>query len=203
MKKYCKILVLCVFTLLLFNNNTKAQKTVFISSPIIQDTILLNNYQTPMYGLQLDANIVLNTDTSFIRIVLIDSNDKEYLVCDVNILNDDTNKTLSLNNYCCESCYLQMTYIKKINVRVLNANISSLKFTLDTSINLQYEKNQKDILKQRNIENVNKINDYIFRNKFSWVADTTTFSFLPYSEKKKYFGNELPNLFGFEYYSGG
>ncbi|HNW90236.1 MAG TPA: C1 family peptidase, partial [Bacteroidales bacterium] len=58
-------------------------------------------------------------------------------------------------------------------------------------------------MKQRNIENVNKINDYIFRNKFSWVADTTTFSFLPYSEKKKYFGNELPNLFGFEYYSGG
>lgn len=75
MKKYCKILVLCGFIFLLFNNNTKAQKTIFISSPIIQDTILLNNYQTPMYGLKLDANIVLNSDTSFIRIVLIDNND--------------------------------------------------------------------------------------------------------------------------------
>jgi len=99
---------------------------------------------------------------------------------------------------------LPLTQIKNIKIKVCDGIINVLNFTIKTSFNSSLAKEQSDMFRQRNIENVIKINEYIKRNKYSWIADTTTFSKLTYTEKKKYFGKEeLPNLYGFDYYAGG
>lgn len=63
----------------------------------------------------MDADIILYNDTSNIRIILIDIYKNEYLVCDINVLNADSNKTMELNNYCYESCYLPLLRLKISN----------------------------------------------------------------------------------------
>ena len=99
---------------------------------------------------------------------------------------------------------MPLTQIKNIKIKVCDGIINVLNFTIKTSFNSSLAKEQSDMFRQRNIENVIKINEYIKRNKYSWIADTTTFSKLTYTEKKKYFGKEeLPNLYGFDYYAGG
>lgn len=197
-----QLFALIIFILTTFN--IRAQTIIPVNQSFSNDTLLLSNYITPIYGLSVDADIILYNDTSNIRIILIDIYKNEYLVCDINVLNADSNKTMELNNYCYESCYLPFTEIKNIKLKITDGLINILNFTIKTSFDSSLAKKQSDMFRQRNIENVIKINEYIKRNKYSWIADTTNFSKLTYIEKKKYFGKEeLPNLYGFDYYAGG
>ena len=53
------------------------------------------------------------------------------------------------------------------------------------------------------IEKINKLNLHIQQKGEKWVAGATSISRLSYEEKKQLFGGKVPNLNGFEYYTGG
>ncbi len=48
-----------------------------------------------------------------------------------------------------------------------------------------------------------KINKNLEERNIPWIAGETSISQLSYQEKKALFGGTLPNLYGFEYYTGG
>ncbi len=176
-----KILFSFTAIFLSFNFILIAQTIIPINSSFTHDTILLSKYAVPVYGLSADADITLNSDTGNIRIILVDIYENEYLVCDINALNSDSDKKTNIRNYCYESGYLNSTKIKNIKIEISDGLIYIHNFKVKTSLNRSFAKEQSDLNRQRNIENVMKINKYIKRNKYSCVADTTAFSKLPYS----------------------
>jgi len=199
------LIIYIFFTLtVVVHINVNAQ-TIPINNSFNQDTTLLNNYlNDTIFGISINANISLNSDTGFVRVLLTDSNNNEFLISDANILLSDSNN-LSLSNYCFETCYLDTTIFRNVRIIISDATIEIFDFVLSTSYIPQFKYKQDSIFTKRNIENAVKIVDYISQSKLSWLVDTTEFSKLPYSEKKKKIGNggDLPNLYGFDYYKGG
>ncbi|MFA6422132.1 MAG: C1 family peptidase [Candidatus Buchananbacteria bacterium] len=190
-------------------NSTKS----FISSS--------TNYQLGMasvvYGLSLNAGINLRADDSLIRVVLVDKNNKEYLVYEAYpVLNNKGQITVS--NICEETCVLNAivpAYLKlqindaEITINAVNyLNSPSLVNSQVKSMGVEAYDNQ---LKTKQIDyKVAKINEEIKSSGMHWLAARTSVSDLNYEQKKKLFSNqdgtpvkEVPNLQGLEYYKGG
>ena len=55
----------------------------------------------------------------------------------------------------------------------------------------------------KNLQIVERINAKLSDHKKAWRADTTYLSNLRYRDKKAMFGNDLPNLQGWDYYAYG
>lgn len=142
---------------------------------------------------------------SLIRVILVDNEYNEHLIYEnIFLLTDSLSFVIDKEYF--ETGYLSDVIPLKIIIIIDSATLyidkfsygvlSQMKSTIISSIkyNLISNKNQK---------NISIINSLIKNKNLLWVAGETLFSQLTYQEKKQYFGDTLPNLFGFEYYVGG
>lgn len=195
-----------LFLLFLFGSLTvkpvKSQ-SILIEESYNKDTTISLKMIPQSFGLTVSGSFSLNSDTSEVRIVLVATDGNQYLICDYNSAMIPLSTKYSFSNYSLESSYLSSTNLNHIELRIVDA---SLKIdTLNNNLTLHNKhlqmNNQKK--KQLDIERLQLVKNQISSKKLSWIADTNAFSNLSYMEKMKYFGNPLPNLYGFEYYCGG
>ena len=72
-----------------------------------------------------------------------------------------------------------------------------------------YYTREKNISERKNIEQaqaqsiINCLNKNLEERNMTWRAGLTPVALLSYEEKKSLFGGEMPELYGFEYYTGG
>ena len=173
--------------------------------------------KNPVYKFTLSGNVSLSKKTSYLRIVLVDNNNNEYLVYEIYPLLTDRS-TLTLNNVCEETCLLDGIIPSSLKVYGYGASyeISETKlFQKLKEVNSRLSESdinseRLNIQKTQAISKINKINQQIKAKKFKWTAGETSISNLTYSQKRKLFPNpddpnddKLPNLQGFEYYKGG
>ena len=155
----------------------------------------------PVSGLVISGNIALNADSSLVRVILIDKQYNEYLVYEVYPLIADS-WSFSINETGEETTLLNNVVPSAIRVELIDASFqlreivtsSAVPFARAMESNLQMEQTNAKII---------KINQNLEENNIPWIAGETSISRLSYQEKKAYFGGELPNLHGFEYYTGG
>jgi len=171
----------------------------------------------PLYKFSVDGKVELNSNSSFLRIILVDDEKNEYLVYETDVLLADSN-SFSVVDACVETCVLngitsdflrvegnRSTFeLSKTNVFTNAEQLSSSLGTADFTAKAQEIKKQKENLK------IEKLKEGIKKKGMNWVAGETSVSKLSYAEKKKLFPNpdgspitSLPNLQGFEYYKGG
>ena len=168
------------------------------------DTIQPFGSHTFSYGLSIDGEGQLFSDTAFIRVVLVDKNDKEWLVYERNSLYS-TEENYQFQNAAFETAALYKIEPSSIIVTLCDAtlylsNIKSNGTVVDRNV-VKFASDSSFLA--NNLQIVDRINAKLAAYKKAWRADTTFLSNLRYNEKKALFGDEMPNLQGWDYFAYG
>ncbi len=201
-KVFSVIFVLLVFSLVF--SISYAQRIITIEEQFTStQTIYPFESNQILYGLHANGQFALNTDTSYVRIVLVGRDQQEWLVYETNSLLSSQNNT-TFTSDCFETCYLNGMVGDALKIVISNASLTleSLEifttYVENASVLQVNAKNAKDLA---NAAIINERND---TQKISWEAGITSFTQLFYQDKKKLFSRpELPFLSGFDYYLGG
>jgi len=155
-----------------------------------------------IHGFSITADVELYDPSSVAKVILVDNQQREYLVYEGYPAIADNSHFL-IQQACEETCLFTQPvetftlrlevqnaaiYLREIAYTVSAPNISNLRAKRDSL------KREQDLLK------IQKLN----AQNLGWVAGETSISQLSYEEKKHLFLNgKVPNLQGFEYYTGG
>ncbi|MBR1564196.1 MAG: hypothetical protein IJ650_02495 [Paludibacteraceae bacterium] len=174
---------------------------------ILSDTIIILPEVGPISGLSVSGSVELQGTESVVRIILIDKEDKEYLVFEDYYLSAK-NSIHSFNNVALETILLDSVIPQEIRVIVRNSllNISEMHYNMRQSYQSEKLSSLKNKIKEKQQEYVaSKWNESNRESKLYWYASSTMLSQMSYTEKKRYF-NATDDGFisdGFEYYAGG
>lgn len=160
-----------------------------------------------LFSLTINARIKLNGCKSLARVILETEIGEELLVMEsYYILSGD--EEIIVSDYGEETILLNGIIPKQIKVELEDATIH----IESISYNNSFQNKTKDtdfalfselIKKEQDSIKIEKISTQIKKCGYSWQANKTSISRLTYQQKMHMFGNPLPNLRGFEYYSGG
>ncbi|MFA7708958.1 MAG: C1 family peptidase [archaeon] len=165
----------------------------------------------PIIALSVTGNATLISKAGLIRIILVDSENKEYLVYEMDNLLANNSKNIDFEDICEETCVFEEPITPKfIKIQTEDATLTISNInTLSESKSFTEVKDLKSY-KQQTLKSQNqaKIKNYNSAQS-SWTAGETSVSKLSYEEKKKLFRSEdgtipeyLPNLQGFLNYKG-
>lgn len=191
-----------------YNSEMKNEKLLVkeITGSITQDTTLCPfKAESALTSLSVSGNFKSFSKKSFLRVILVDSNGDEHLIYECNYLTIDS-LDFEFKNEFEETGILDNLKPIFVRIQISKSELSNLRFNYTET--LEDKENKIKILKQsifkskinQKITQINKRNTILNQK---WIAGETSISNMTYSEKKKIFGDSLPNLMGFEYYKGG
>ena len=160
------------------------------------------NINSNIFGLTFSGKVRLNSDTSLVRIVLMDDHYKEYLVYETYALMEDKS-VFSVKGIGEETVKLNGVKPLMLKFEILDASVEITEIQISTKTLKNTFNTQKETYLLQHKKLIDKINQNIIRKGLAWKAGETSISKMTYQEKKEYFGGKIPNLQGFEYYVGG
>ena len=152
-------------------------------------------------GLAITCDLLLQSDSSLVRIVLVDTLYHEYLICESYTLLQGSNQ-VSFSDYAEETAVLDNICPKEIRFEITNAQVFLKEISTSTGQE-QTKSARRDQLNHQHLQKIETLNKNIRSRGMRWVAGITSISALSYYDKQKLFGGRVPNLYGFDYYVGG
>jgi hypothetical protein len=168
------------------------------------DTLQPFGVNTHSYGISISGLGQLLSDSALIRVVLVDNNDNEWLLYERNSLYS-TEEDTQFQDAAFETTALYNIVPSSVIVTLCDASlyVSNIKSS-GTSINRNMVKSISDsAFLAKNLQIVDRINAKLSAHKKAWRADTTFLSNLRYQNRKALFGDNMPNLQGWDYYAYG
>ena len=194
--------LLLVLTLMISLSLTSQSQTIQIDSTFSSNGEIFPFGTTgTVYGLSLSGNVTLNSDTSMIRIILIDDQFNEYLVYESYKYISPTSP-FSISNECDETCYSNGFAPYSLQIQVQDASIELDYLNLGSSYAPNAEEQQEQVKQTLELQKVANINSNISQHNMLWFADTNSVSQMSYQQKKSLFGDNY-NMLGMDYYVGG
>ena len=153
------------------------------------------------YGIRMSGDIVLNSDTSLVRVIFSDTNYNEYMVYEAYPL-ISSKYSFSVNNVYDETYCLDEVVPYSIRIEIINAS-----FTLDQIIisseectNSEQDRyTAKRTLDDKKIDTMNvRIDDF----GMEWISSDNSEVAMYYEEKVDLYGQKY-NILGYDYYGGG
>ena len=160
------------------------------------------NDEGPISGLVITGNVELNSDSSLIRVILIDDRSNEYLVFESYPLLADS-AHFSFRQLGEETSLLEQVVPLSLRIEIHHASLFLAELVTSTPKLKKSSISQADLRKQQTLERIQRINDNLTERNIPWIAGQTSLSNMSYEEKKMHFGGDVPNLNGLEYYTGG
>lgn len=154
----------------------------------------------------ISGTVHLNAENSLVRVILVDTDLREYLVYEAYPLIVDTLQ-FSISNVCEETCLLQPLKPHSLKIELVDASIGLDEVTfLDSPEGARNDISmfRKQMKQAQDRTKIERIQAQIKKKGLRWTAGETSISELSHEEKRKLFGGEgVPNLQGAEYYKGG
>ena len=172
-----------------FNDNLQSQ-TINIDSTFTTDAeIFPFSPNDTITGLSISGSIELNSDTSLVRVILVDEDYNEYMVYEAYPM-IVTDTAFVIVEECDETCYLDEISPSSIIIHLYDASIA-----IDSlNCSFQYQDNldqlQYEAKRSKDAEKIDNMNLYIQNKGWQWYADSTTFVQQYYTAKKDYFGTK-------------
>lgn len=183
-----------------------AQITTYNISRSINCTDTIQPFATNdnSYGISIDGEGRLFSDTAFIRVVLVDNNDHEWLVYERNSLYA-TEENAQFQGAAFETAALDNINPKSVVVALCDASVYLASITNNRTVTSRNDvlAVSDSVFLTKNLQIVDRINAKLSAYKKAWRADTTFLSNLRYQERKAMFGDEMPNLQGWDYFAYG
>ncbi len=159
-----------------------------------------------IHSFAISGTLQLNAENSLVRVILVDTDLREYLVYEAYPLIVDTFQ-FSVSNVCEETCLLEPLKPHSLKIELVDASIGLDEVTFLESpegARSDISMFRKQIKQAQNRTKIERIQAQIKKKGLRWTAGETSISELFFEEKRKLFGGEgVPNLQGAEYYKGG
>ena len=176
---------------------------VLLNKPVQEYSEFELDYGMPAVSVSVSGNAKIYTEEGYARVIIKDNSGQEFLVFSTDSLALDG--SFSFGNVCEETCSVSLNGIGSIEVQADGASVyigsiiiqpaaSPTAGTLKTS--QAFEETQENA-------KVKIWNEKIGSEGMHWFAGQNPFSRLSFAEKNRIFKGSLPNLHGFDYYTGG
>ncbi len=176
-----------------------------IGTILREDTILTLDNRSEITALSISGICVLSHDgDSYVRVTLMDDHNYEYLVYEnYPLLSDEL--TTRFTDIAIETVMLDDITPKclKVSMKDASLELQSVNCYRGASANIQSSKSPEEIQKEQVQYIVDRLNTNLRMRNMTWRAGITSMTEKTFEEKKAMFGGELPQLHGFDYYSGG
>ena len=168
------------------------------------DTIIFPNVQDGITGLSVSGSITLdNEEECYVRIVLQDDCDYEYLVYEVYPFLVETRETL-FEDVAIETLSLPNITPKSLRIEIKNASLRLSSYSYSKIMRSNHDSSLMGSISERQAQHiVDCLNENLRRRNMSWRAKLTPMSTLSYEDKKNMFGGSVPQMYGLEHYAGG
>lgn len=183
-------------------------KSIKIDETYTQSTEIFPFRVGSIFSLGISADVLLESDTSFVRIILVDDNGIEYLVFETNRIYEYSD-IISLLDFSEETSILDgvVPYSLVLQINSSSVKVSSISVNTKPKAKLKpddFQRTKKQLKARQDSIKIHKINRWIDNNNMKWIAGETSISKMTFEEKRKLFKNGIvPNMNGFEYYVGG
>lgn len=149
----------------------------------------------------ITGQVTFTSELGFVRFVVSDNNDDEYLVYETyRIYEDDSN--IAFSQKCEESCFYETYTPNALKVYVFDAVVTISCINYSNTLYQNAEFRRRQAARNAYLETLSDVQDYITDNHLIWVADSTSFSKMSYAEKVRRYG-EGYRSYGYEFYSRG
>ena len=219
MTRYHRLLALSAFLLFCINVMADGRFAMrssnrAISSIAVNRTFSVSSVFSPVShtnqisGLSISGNITRLSQDYVVRIILKDSEGKEYLVLES--YEEIKDHSFSFSQYCEETALLPIITPDSVKVVLHDAilHIDSISVSIPDRSNIgtstNYSESSRVIRREQSLSIIERINDYNRTNGELWVAGETAISEEPYYIRRMMTG--LPDNMashGIEYYVGG
>ena len=201
-KAIYSFLLLCgiVYTSQLSNN-------IYINSTFFQSSLLtpFNDVQS-ISSLNISGKISLNTDSSLVRVILVDNKFIEYLVYEAYPL-IVKEMVYDFSQIAEETHILPNVHPLQIKIEIYDASLTLDDLHYSSALgksNVEIKQMQATIRKEINQKKIDLINEKIKILGLRWFAGETSISKLSFEKQRNMFPNKkVPNNQGFLYYKGG
>lgn len=159
----------------------------------------------PIHALGISGNVILNSDTSLVRVIMTDVEGNKYLLYEAApmLINGFVD---TLTNVCEETDWLCGVQPASLNYVVKDAtlNVTSLTTAIyDSTIHIRRAPMDQDAIRRSKVQaKVDKINDFLEEHRKYWRAGVTRRSLLLYNKKLGYTAND-DDIDPFDYYAVG
>ncbi|MDL2241119.1 hypothetical protein LJC25_02705 [Bacteroidales bacterium OttesenSCG-928-K03] len=196
------ILILCVLFIVINAQSQSFNKEIKLNENFLESTSIYPfTEKSAVTGIAISGHVTLNSDTSFVRIVVNDNNGNAYMLYEVYpmLVNE---RSFNYEYECEETCFLDNYFPNELHIHVKDANITIKKISFSEEKHFNHDNLRLEKKNEKNRHKVSRINEYIEKNKLLWLAEETDISKYFYSDKVKIFGEKYIT-FGYEYYSKG
>ncbi len=185
------------------DNSNRKVNTIAINSFFSNDTIITLEMRNDISEFYVSGVVNFENEyDSYVRVILRDSYNYEYLVYDNYPLLAGT-LSVSFSNIALETKCLDNITPSYLRIEMKNA---SLNLTSLSYVGVKASKDYSEASIVARVQNetiVDKLNASLKARYMTWRAGVTSVSEKSYEEKKAMFGGSLPQLYGFDYYIGG
>lgn len=219
MKRLLIYIVCCCYSLLLLaatnRNVISAFKLLDVSDRQYTNTEYTSTSEFPLndmyaiYGLSISGHSQLNSDTSLVRVLLVDNQGKSYLVYEDFYL---TASNIAFQDMAFETAYLDSVTPNKLKIIIRDATLylNDVSYSYGDEVvtrNSGLDRKTLAKMQQQTQEEymIDRWNEYNDANNQYWFAGKTALSGLSYEAKKSALGvtSDAYQSDGLEYYVGG
>lgn len=199
MKGKVFLMVLCIYAFVL-NAQTFSRQTN-LNLQITESTTIYPFDGNNVTGIGVSGSVCFTSEMGFVRFVVCDDNDDEYLVYESYRLFEQ-DSIFSFSQKCEESCFYYNYRPTQFKIYVNDAIVTIN--TIDMSNTVYPDAENRRIFAARDADDLklSAVQNYIATNGLIWVANHTKMSDLTYSEKVMMLGEGF-KTYGYEYYSSG
>lgn len=172
-----------------------------IADNLTETTEYTLDYHSPIWSAVFKGTLSLENEASYVRVILRDDNDTEYLIFDSFYLTEEEGD-YEFANLCEETCRLDSILPEALVVEVYQASVyvDAIKVSSGDPHIILSEPDTKDNQVQFKID---VLAERVKRKNQDWIPGDTSISRMSYEEKKEFFGGTVPQLYGFDTYKGG
>ena len=186
----------------LFALQNQADRRIAVRQTFNKNTKLdIFESRAPISGLAVTADISLYSDSSLVRLILVDQNGDEYLVYETYPILAGS-KQFTVTGVAEETSSLYRVVPDRVTVELVDASLRLKEIVVSEGGDAPKEVHGER-LQQQSLNKIRRINENIQQSGQHWVAGETSISHLSYQEKLSMFGGSIPNFQGLEYYVGG
>ena len=199
MKRKVLLVVLCIYAVVLNAQTFNRQTTLNLQ--VTESTTIYPFEGNTVTGIGVSGNICFTSEMGFVRFVVSDAYDDEYLVYESYRLFEQ-DSTFSFSQKCEESCFYFGYVPTEFKIYVNDAIVTINSVDMSSTVYPDAENRRIFAAREANNQKLSAVQNYISENGLIWVANHTKMSDLTYSEKVMMLGEGF-RTYGFEYYSRG
>ena len=152
-------------------------------------------------SLTIEGDIILNHDTSLVRVILEEESGYHYMILEAYPLICE-NTSFSMKDYCDETCALEQCRPVSVIIQIIDSELTVDYLSYETQPKEDAAEIRYQAKRAKDAEKIEIMNQKIPHFNMNWVAGDNP-GVAWYYDQKRLLNGEGYNLRGYDYYSGG